>query len=61
MTTSAEQQPKVTKSDAEWRVQLPPVGFAGLRQAGSERVLTRENVDSRSAGTYTRRASGADL
>ena len=61
MTTSAEQQPKVTKSDAEWRAQLSPEEYAVLRQAGTERAWTGEYVDTKAAGTYTCRACGADL
>ncbi|WP_029429960.1 peptide-methionine (R)-S-oxide reductase MsrB [Blastococcus sp. URHD0036] len=61
MTTSAGQQPKVTKSDAEWREQLSPEEYAVLRQAGTERAWTGEYVDTKTEGVYTCRACGADL
>jgi peptide-methionine (R)-S-oxide reductase len=61
MTTSAGQQPKVTKSDAEWRQELSAEEYAVLRQAGTERAWTGEYVDTKTVGVYTCRACGADL
>ncbi|SHN78735.1 peptide-methionine (R)-S-oxide reductase [Geodermatophilus obscurus] len=61
MTTSAQNQPKVTRSDEEWRAQLSPEEYAVLRQAGTERPWTGEYVDTRTQGVYTCRACGAEL
>ncbi|OMQ15090.1 peptide-methionine (R)-S-oxide reductase [Modestobacter sp. VKM Ac-2676] len=67
MTTSASQpttpaaQPRVVKSDEEWRAQLSPEEYAVLRQAGTERPWTGEYVDTKAVGTYSCRACGAEL
>ncbi|MGY1844938.1 peptide-methionine (R)-S-oxide reductase MsrB [Modestobacter sp. SYSU DS0875] len=67
MTTSASQpttpaaQPRVVKSDEEWRAQLSPEEYAVLRQAGTERPGTGEYVDTTTVGTYSCRACGAEL
>ena len=52
MTTSAQNQPKVTKSDEEWRAQLSPEEYPRPRQAGTERPWTGENVDTKTQGVY---------
>jgi peptide-methionine (R)-S-oxide reductase len=61
MTTSAQNQPKVSKSDEEWRAQLSPEEYAVLRQAGTERPWTGEYVDTKTQGVYSCRACGAEL
>ncbi len=61
MTASAEQQPRVSKSDEEWRAQLSPEEYAVLRQAGTERPWTGEYVDTKTVGVYSCRACGAEL
>ena len=61
MTTSAEKQPTVVKSDEEWRAQLSPEEYAVLRQAGTERPWTGEYVDTKTVGVYECRACGAEL
>ena len=60
MTTSS-QQPKVQKSDEEWRAQLSPVEYAVLREAATERPWTGEYVDTKTVGVYECRACGAEL
>ncbi len=60
MTTSA-QQPRVTKSDEQWRAELSPQEYAVLRQAGTERPWTGEYVDTKTEGVYTCRACGAEM
>ncbi len=59
MTTTP--QPRVTKTDAEWRAELSPQEYAVLRQAGTERPWTGEYVDTKTVGVYTCRACGAEL
>src|SRR3954453_19008622 len=59
MTASAEHQPKVAKTDEEWRAQLSPEEYAVLRQAGTERPGTGEYVDTKALGGYNCRAGGA--
>ena len=61
MTTSAEKQPSVVKSEEEWRAQLSPDEYAVLRQAGTERPWTGEYVDTKTVGVYECRACGAEL
>jgi peptide-methionine (R)-S-oxide reductase len=61
MTTSASQQPTVSKTDEEWRAQLSPEEYAVLRQAGTERPWTGEYVDTKTVGVYACRACGAEL
>ena len=61
MTTSAQNHPKVSKSDEEWRAQLSPEEYAVLRQAGTERPWTGEYVDTKTEGVYSCRACGAEL
>ena len=61
MTTSADKQPTVTKTDEEWRAQLSPEEYAVLRQAGTERAWTGEYVDTKTVGVYECRACGAEL
>ena len=61
MTTSADNQPKVAKTDEEWRAQLSPEEYAVLRQAGTERAWTGEYVDTKTVGVYECRACGAEL
>ena len=61
MTTSASQQPKVSKTDEEWRAQLSPEEYAVLRQAGTERPWTGEYVETKTPGVYHCRACGLEL
>lgn len=56
-----EQQPRVVKSEQEWRQQLTPEEYAVLRQAGTERPWTGEYTDTKTTGVYECRACGAEL
>jgi len=51
----------VHKSDEEWRAQLSPAEYQGLRQAGTERPFTGEDTDTKTVGGYHCRACGAEL
>ena len=54
-------EPKVTKSEAEWRAQLNPQEYHVLREAGTERPWTGEYVDTKTTGVYRCRACNAEL
>ncbi|HEY0358743.1 MAG TPA: peptide-methionine (R)-S-oxide reductase MsrB [Mycobacteriales bacterium] len=54
-------QPKVTKSDEEWRAQLTPAEYQVLRQGGTERPGTGEYENTTTEGVYRCRACGAEL
>src|SRR5918995_3793542 len=60
MTTSS-QQPKVVKTDEEWRAELSPEEYRVLRQAGTERPWTGEYVDTETVGAYSCRACQTEL
>ena len=55
------QQPRISKSEQEWREQLTPAEYAVLRQAGTERPFTGEYTDTETEGVYSCRACGAEL
>jgi peptide-methionine (R)-S-oxide reductase len=54
-------EPKVSKSEAEWRAQLTPQEYHVLREAGTERAWTGEYVDTKTTGVYRCRACQAEL
>lgn len=54
-------EPRVTKTDEEWRTQLSSAEYAVLRQAGTERPFTGEYTDTETEGVYSCRACGAEL
>jgi len=61
MDPVTESEPKVVKSDAEWREELTPAEYRVLRQADTERPFTGEYTDTTTTGVYECRACGAEL
>jgi peptide-methionine (R)-S-oxide reductase len=53
--------PKVLKTDEEWRAELSPSDYHVLREAGTERAFTGEFWDNHEAGEYVCKACGALL
>jgi peptide-methionine (R)-S-oxide reductase len=51
----------VAKTDEQWRAELTPSEYAVLRQAGTERAFVGEYTDTKTVGTYSCRACGAEL
>lgn len=51
----------VTKSDEEWALELNPVEFSVLREAGTERPWTGALLSEDRAGIYSCRACGGEL
>jgi peptide-methionine (R)-S-oxide reductase len=54
-------EPKVVRSEEEWRAQLSPAEYQVLRKAGTERAFTGEYTDTKTKGVYECRACGAEL
>ena len=54
-------QPKVEKTEQEWREELTPEQYAVLRQAGTEAPFTGRYVHEKSDGTYHCAACGNEL
>ncbi len=61
MDPVTDTEPKVVKSDAEWREQLTPAEYQVLREAGTEQPFTGEYTDTKTVGVYSCRACGAEL
>jgi peptide-methionine (R)-S-oxide reductase len=54
-------EPKVLKSEREWREQLTPAQYEVLRKAGTEPPFTGEYVFNKQSGDYHCAACGATL
>ena len=52
---------KVTKSEQEWRQELPPERYQVLREAGTERPFTGALLENKADGTYACAACGNQL
>ncbi len=57
----ASSEPKVVKSDSEWRQELTPAQYDVLRKAGTEPPFTGEYVYNKASGDYRCAACGAML
>ncbi len=58
---SNSEQPKVVKSDEQWREELTPAQYDVLRKAGTEPPFTGEYVYNKASGDYRCAACGAML
>lgn len=52
---------KVTKTDAEWKKQLPEMSYYVLRRAGTEPAFNNEYNDNKKSGTYVCRGCNTPL
>jgi len=52
---------KMTKTDEEWRRELPPERYRVLREAGTERAFTGALLHNEETGVYTCGACGNEL
>src|SRR5689334_17041277 len=55
------EEPKVKKTEQEWREQLSPEQYHVLREKGTERPFTGQYWNLKEDGTYTCAACGQDL
>lgn len=54
-------EPKIVKSESEWRADLNPDEYAVLRQAATEPAWTGKYTDTKTVGVYRCRACGTEL
>jgi peptide-methionine (R)-S-oxide reductase len=57
----AQDDERVTKSDAEWRSQLSPEQYEVTRRKGTERAFTGKYYDHKGKGSYVCVCCGAEL
>jgi peptide-methionine (R)-S-oxide reductase len=57
----SSEDPKIVKSDEEWRAELTPEQYEVLRRAGTEAPFTGEYVYNKESGDYRCAACGATL
>lgn len=50
--TSMNKEPKIQKSEAEWKKELTPVQYHVLREKGTERAFSGKYWDNHEKGTY---------
>ena len=58
---SSESEPRVVKSELQWREQLTPAQYDVLRKAGTEPPFSGEYVYNKASGDYRCAACGATL
>jgi len=61
MDQTDKTQPKIQKTDAEWRVRLTPEQYHVTREHGTERAFTSPLLKEKRAGTFNCVACGAPL
>jgi peptide-methionine (R)-S-oxide reductase len=54
-------EPKVKKSDADWRRELSPEQYHVMRQKGTERAFSGEHWKTKAEGVYRCAGCGAEL
>jgi peptide-methionine (R)-S-oxide reductase len=61
MSTNEKSEPRVAKSEEEWRQELTPGQYEVLRRAGTEPPFTGEYVYNKQSGDYRCAACGETL
>ncbi|MCX2680829.1 peptide-methionine (R)-S-oxide reductase MsrB [Galbibacter sp. EGI 63066] len=51
----------ITKTDAEWKAELPPETYYVMRKAGTERAFSSDLLNIKEKGTYVCAACGTPL
>jgi len=59
--SASKGEPKVTKTDSEWRSQLTPEQYRVTRRKGTERPFTGEHNARKDKGVYSCVCCGAEL
>ncbi len=61
MSKTAEEKPRVNKTEDQWRQELTPEQFQILRLKGTERPFTGKYWDEKADGSYVCAACGQEL